>query len=165
MKLKSLFITILSVGILCSCALRKPTIVQYEPITPYKFVYIPHTNDLSSSAGGTFGTQYGIYGYNISKSINPKDVISGYLMKQGFVILPEIRPERLKETIIVNYGETGRRSLNLGYTIEITLQFISAHDHKVLCTCTAEGQGSTEADDIREAITRALNGLFSANNN
>ena len=97
---------------------------------------------------------------------NPKIIYKPKLSPVlGFVILPEIRPERLKETIIVNYGETGRRSLNLGYTIEITLQFISAHDHKVLCTCTAEGQGSTEADDIREAITRALNGLFSANNN
>jgi len=30
----------------------------------------------------------------------------------------------------------------------------------MICSCTAEGQGSTEADDIRQAIKRALDGLF-----
>lgn len=28
------------------------------------------------------------------------------------------------------------------------------------CSCTAEGQGETEADDIRQAIRRALTSLF-----
>ena len=34
----------------------------------------------------------------------------------------------------------------------------------MICSCTAEGQGETEADHIRQAIRRALDGLFSKNN-
>ena len=44
--------------------------------------------------------------------------------------------------------------------IEVTLQILSADTHEVLCTGTAEGQGETEADDIRIAITRALAMVF-----
>lgn len=30
----------------------------------------------------------------------------------------------------------------------------------MICSYTAEGQGETEADDIRQAISRALSSLF-----
>ena len=48
----------------------------------------------------------------------------------------------------------------LGYTIEVTIQFSSAKTNEMICSCTAEGQGETEADDIRQAIRRALTSLF-----
>ena len=63
----------------------------------------------------------------------------------------------------MTYGESGRRNLwggVLGYTMEVTIQFLSAQTHEIICTCTAEGLGDTEADDIRKAISRALDGLF-----
>jgi hypothetical protein len=47
-----------------------------------------------------------------------------------------------------------------GYTIEVTIQFVSAKTNSLVCSCTAEGIGSTEADDIREAITRCLDKLI-----
>ena len=69
------------------------------------------------------------------------------------------------ETLIVNYGESGRRNTGLGgYTIEVTIQFISSESSSLICACTAEGQGSTEEDDIRQAITRCLNSLLSQEN-
>lgn len=74
--------------------------------------------------------------------------------------MPELNPELADQTVVVNYGESGRRGLNLGYTIEITIQFVSYKTNELICTCTAEGQGSTEADDIRIAIERALESLF-----
>ena len=74
--------------------------------------------------------------------------------------MPEIKSELAKETVIVNYGESGRRNRGFGYTIEVTIQFISADTNQMICACTAEGQGSTEADDIRQAIRRALEGVF-----
>ena len=74
--------------------------------------------------------------------------------------LPELDPELLDKTLVVNYGESGRRNLNFGYLIEVTIQFLQARTHSVVCICTAEGQGSTEADDIRIAINRALEPLF-----
>lgn len=81
------------------------------------------------------------------------------MMRKGFVLIPEIKQELASQTLIINYEETGRRDICgglLGYTIEITLQFLSADTHEVVYTSTAEGMGATEADDIRIAITRAL---------
>ena len=75
--------------------------------------------------------------------------------------MPELKPELSDETLIVNYGESGKRNRGLGYTIEVTIQFVSAKSYAQICSCTAEGQGSTEADDIRQAITRCLSSLLS----
>lgn len=144
-----------------SCASLKP--VTYNGNTSligYKYTYITPTSGLSSSSGGVYGNAYGVYGSTISKSINPADVISGILMKNGFTLIPELDDELKDRTIIINYGETGRRNVFWGYTIEITLQILSADTLEVLCTTTAEGMGSTEADDIRIAITRAMEAIF-----
>ena len=40
------------------------------------------------------------------------------------------------------------------------VQFISADTNELLCSCTGEGQGETDADDIRQAINNALSSLF-----
>ena len=102
--------------------------------------------------------------YGITKTSNPSDLIAGILIKQGFIRLPELNSRLLDETLIVNYGESGRRNVNLGYSIEVTIQFLSAKTNMPVCVCTAEGQGSTEADDIRIAINRALKPLFKTAN-
>ena len=47
-----------------------------------------------------------------------------------------------------------------GYTIEVTIQFVSGKSSELVCSCTAEGQGTTEADDIRQAINRCIVALF-----
>lgn len=144
-----------------SCgALKTPVIVRNAPIERYKYVFITPTEELTSSVKGIYGELYGIYGALMTKSVNPSDVISGELMKNGFVVLPELKSELSNKTLIVNYGESGRRNRGLDYTIEVTIQFISAETHELVCSCTAEGQGTTEADDIRKAIRRALSGLF-----
>ena len=89
-----------------------------------------------------------------------RQLFSRVLMKNGYTIVPEVSNDFKERTIIVNYGETGRRNVFWGYTIEITLQILSAETLEVLCTTTAEGMGSTEADDIRIAITRAMEAVF-----
>lgn len=163
--IKKVFFVVSSILILGSCApLRLPVIVKNAPIETFKYAYISPTKELTSSSGGTYGGQYGIYGSSTTKSVNPSDVISGVLIKEGFIILPELKSELSNETLIVNYGESGRRNRGLGYTIEVTIQFISAKTKQMICSCTAEGQGETEADDIRQAIRRALDGLFPKNN-
>ena len=163
--IKKVFFFFFSILILGSCApLRLPVIVKNAPIETFKYAYISPTKELTSSSGGTYGGQYGIYGPSTTKSVNPSDVISGVLIKEGFIILPELKSELSNETLIVNYGESGRRNRGLGYTIEVTIQFISAKTKQMICSCTAEGQGETEADDIRQAIRRALDGLFPKNN-
>ena len=85
-----------------------------------------------------------------TKSVNPSDVIAGALIKEGFIILPELKSQLSNETLIVNYGESGRRNRGLGITNDMLL--------------FAEGQGETEADDICQAIRRTLESLFPKNN-
>lgn len=159
--IKKVFFVVCSILMLGGCApLRLPVIVKKAPVEMFKYAYITPTKELTSSTGSTYGGQYGIYGSSTTKSVNPSDVIAGILIQRGYVILPEPNPKLAEETLIVNYGESGRRNRGLGYTIEVTIQFISAKTNEMVCSCTAEGQGSTEADDIRQAIKRALDGLF-----
>ncbi len=141
----------------CGCSsLRPTTSIKNVSIESYKYIYITPTNSLTSSSGATINGQY----YSSSKTVNPSDVITGILSKKGLIRLPELKAELTEETLIVNYGESGKRNTGLGgYTIEVTIQFISAKTNSLVCACTAEGQGSTEADDIRQAITRCLNEL------
>ena len=148
--------------LISSCAsLRPATSIKNGSLDNYKYIYITPTNSLTSSSGATISGQY----YSASKTVNPSDVITGILTKEGLIRLPEIKPDLSEETLIVNYGESGRRNTGLGgYTIEVTIQFISAKTNSLVCSCTAEGQGSTEADDIRQAITRCLNELKTKRN-
>ena len=153
-------IAVIGILLLNSCgSLKAPAIHQFSSIDGYKYVYITPTAELTSSTGVAYAIGNGLYG-NTSKTINPSDVISGIFLKNGFIRLPELKPDLLDQTIIVNYGESGRRNKGLGYTIEVTIQILSAKSSEPICICTAEGQGETEADDVRIAINRALGPLF-----
>ncbi|MDD6540675.1 MAG: hypothetical protein PUF32_00020 [Prevotella sp.] len=155
--LKPLFLTIIVVLTLTSCgSLRPATVTRHSSLEGYRYAYINST----STKVGSAGYFYNGMGASETKSTNPSEIISGFLMKKGFIIVPELKPENESHTIVVNYAETGRRNLNLGYAIEITIQILSATDNSLLCTGTAEGQGSTEADDIRIAINRCLAEIF-----
>ncbi len=151
-----LSVAILSLLMFSSCgSLKAPTIHQFNSIDGYRYVFITPTAELTSSTGVAYAVGNGLYG-NTSKTINPSDVISGIFLKNGFIRLPELKPDLLDQTIVVNYGESGRRN----YTIEVTIQILSAKSSEPICICTAEGQGETEADDVRIAINRALTPLF-----
>ena len=158
MKLSFFLGILISSILIISCAtLKDPTIIKNDNIQKFRYVYILPTNSLTSSSGITIGNQY----YASSKTVNPSDIISGILSKQGFIRFTDLKNELLDETLIVNYGESGRRNTGLGgYTIEVTIQFISAKSNTLISSCSAEGQGSTEADDIRIATNRCLNTLI-----
>lgn len=161
---KYIAILILSI-LLNSCGPLKPvTIIKNSSIKKYKYIYISPTNSLTASSGGVYGGSYGIFGSSTSKSINPSDLISGILTKEGLIKLPEIKKELEDQTLIINYGESGKRSRGLGYTIEVTVQFLSARTNQLVSSCSAEGQGETEVDDIRQAITRCLKALETNDN-
>jgi hypothetical protein len=161
MKMVRFFAFCLAILMYGCSPLKVPTVIKNDNIERYKYIYISPTGNLTSSSAGIFGGNYGIYGASTSKTVNPSDVITGILSKEGFIRLPELKSELADETLIVNYGESGRRNRGLGYTIEVTIQFVSAKSHTLVSSCTAEGQGETQADDIRQAITRCLHGLLS----
>ena len=145
----------------CTTLLLPASTVKNSSTENYKYIYITPTKNLTSSAGEVYGGAYGLYGATQSKSVNPADVISGLLTKKGFIRLPELKAELNDKTLIVNYGESGKRDTGLGgYTIEVTIQFVSGKLNELVSSCTAEGQGQTEADDIRQAINRCLVALF-----
>ncbi|CUU38903.1 MULTISPECIES: hypothetical protein [Helicobacter] len=153
----------LSMLFISGCAVLKPVEVKrFGNTSAYQFVFISQTQTLNSSAGGGYigyGTSGG-FSYMTSKSINPSDVISGILMKKGFVIVESITNPT--QTLIVKYGQGDKREVlgGLGgYTLEVSIQILKAKTQEPLFLCTAEGQGDTEADDIREAITRCLQEL------
>lgn len=155
-KVVGLFLIIFFIS---SCGSLKPvTIVKNENIKDYRYIYISQTESLTSSSGSTIGDRF----YSSSKSVNPGDVISGILAKDGFILIPELKNDIADETLVVNYGESGKRNRGLGYTIEVTIQFVSFGKRLLVSSCSAEGQGETEADDIREAISRCLNELINS---
>ena len=159
MKTIRLLSILISSVLVISCAPLKPaTTFKNDSIENYKYIFISQTKSLTSGSGGSINGQY----YSTSKSVNPSDVITGILAKEGYIFIPELKKELARETLIVNYGESGRRNTGFGsYTIEVTIQFVSSESSSLICSCTAEGRGSTEADDIRQAITRCLSSLLS----
>lgn len=145
------------------CAvLQEPKISKGEPIANYKYAVIPFTDSRVSNAGFVYGGQHGVYGSTTSKAVNLGSLIEGILLKKGMTSLDAVQPDLLDETLIVRYGESGRRDVAGGlggYTLEVTIILVSAKTNETIYTCTAEGQGSTEADDIRQAISRCLSGI------
>lgn len=141
----------------CGVTLLAPKVQQNSSLIGYKYFYVTPTEERSS----VIGSVYNGVGSSTTHSVNPADIITGYLVKRGYVRVPELRDVNRERTFIINYGETGRRQASIfAYTIEVTLQFISADTHDVLAVSTAEGCGTTEADDIRIAINRSLDAIF-----
>ena len=158
-------VTLLIALVVSSCSpLLAPTVTRSKAIVGYKYVYITPTVEKTSVTGSVIPLATGSIGATSSHSINPADLICGHFLKRGYTRLPELRPDLAKETIIVNYGETGRRNTGWGsYTIEVTIQLISAENSEVICVGTAEGRGETEADDVRIAINRCIDTIFETN--
>ena len=142
----------------CSYQLLPPTVINKGAVSEYTHFYIQSTETLNS--GVTSSDGYG-GSYGQQKSVNPSDVITGFLVKKGFIKV--LNTDNVSnKTVIVNYGESGKRNVDIfgAYTIEVTIQFVDSKTNTLVSTCVAEGIGSTEADDIRKAITRCLESIF-----
>jgi len=152
---------IITVLFVSGCSLKKPMYKNYETkASEFQFVAIPNTSSINSSTSTYYSNQYGGYGGSgVSKQLNPSSIIEGILLKKGYTSVSEITDTIKDKTLIVKYGQSGRREVFMGYTLEVTMKLISAKTMEPVFMCTAEGLGSTEVDDIREAITRCLDGL------
>lgn len=160
--MKKLFVAVLF-GLVCAGCFAILEPIQsnkYKDIGGYKYAYISQTATVDSGVGHSGYGTYGGYGYSVKKSINPRDVIAGIFMKKGLVVVEQLTNE--SNALIINYGQSGKRNVVGGfggYTLEVSIQIIDSQTKEPIYTCTAEGQGSTEADDIRVAITRCLSNL------
>ena len=148
---KPLLIALIA-ALLGGCATLPPTSTQSADIAKYRFVVIEATPTVSSISGS---------GGNLStREINPANLIEGLLLKIGLVRVATVGSGTQEQALLLRWGISGRRDIPLvGYTQEVTILLLDAHSQQSVYKCTAEGFGSTEADDIREAITSCLSGL------
>ena len=89
----------------------KPVFISNrQDISRFKYFVITPTSTLTSGAGAI----YGLNGAISSKTINPSDLIGGILTKKNFIRLSQENPDLSAQTMIVNFGESGRRNTGLG---------------------------------------------------
>ena len=161
MKAIKPFLIVLTICLAACGVPRYATISSTPDLSKFKYVYITQTAEKTSVYGGAFSGIYGIYGITTSESINPSDIIAGSFMKHGFIRVPEITEEQKTQTLIVTFGESGRKGYAFGsYSIEVTIQLLDATTYELICTATAEGMGNTETDDVRLATQKCLDALF-----
>ncbi len=152
MRNANIWLIALIAASLGGCATLPPTSAQSADIARYRFIVIEATPTISSisGSGGKLSTH----------EINPSNLIEGLLLKKGLVRVASVAPSTQAQTLLLRWGISGRRNLPLGgYTQEVTIVLLDAQSQQSAYRCTAEGLGSTEADDIREAITSCLSGL------
>lgn len=143
--------------------LLAPKVDIQGDISKYKFAYIIPTSSLTSNSGvhgSVYGGMYGTYGRvygGSTKTVSPSEEIGGQLIKRGITILPAVDPAVAEETMIISYGNTGRRTISaFAYASCIVLQFTDAATHEKIATIESEGCGSDETEDIHQAIDRAF---------
>jgi hypothetical protein len=158
--MKRLFFILTAAFLLTGCGtLNVPTADVRGNIYKYNYVYVIPTSGVTSSSG-VYGNQYGVYGGS-TRTVNPSEVISGYLMKKGYTPLPSVDPSLADNTLIVSYGYTGRRQLSIFcYASCVMIQFRDAKTHELVATCEGEGCGEDETEDILQAIYSALGVIF-----
>ena len=149
-----------------ACSALKPTTCSVQPtFYQYRYVYIMPTGSVTgSTAVSNYHTSDRNYvSGGVTKTTNPADMMSGYLMQKGFSILPQLDQNKLSETLVVSYGETGHRSVGFLWLFDATsiiIQFRDAQTNDLIATAESEDYGSTEADNIRYAIRNALDAIF-----
>ena len=143
------------------CKTLEPTsVTRHSSFKGYKYVYITPTSEKTSVSGAVVGGKYGVYGGTESKSVNPSDLISGHFLKRGFIKLPEIIPEHIDQTIIVNYGETKSEYDGFYYYEGVIIQIISAKTNDIICVGVSEERGDKEAKALLKAINKCVEEIF-----
>ena len=161
MKKLLLFIATL---VLTACGALKPTTCSVQPtFYKYRYVYIMPTGSVTGSTGVyTSYVDNRVHG-GVTRTANPSDMMSGYLMQKGLTILPQLDEAKKAETLVLSYGETDRRDVGflwLSTSTGIIIQFRDALTNDLIASAEAEDYGSTEADNVRYALRKALDAIF-----
>ena len=161
MKKLLLFIATL---VLTACGALKPTTCSVQPtFYKYRYVYIMPTGSVTGSTGVyTSYVDNRVHG-GVTRTANPSDMMSGYLMQKGLTIIPQLDEAKKAETLVLSYGETDRRDVGflwLSTSTGIIIQFRDALTNDLIASAEAEDYGSTEADNVRYALRKALDAIF-----
>jgi len=96
----------------------------------------------------------------VSKELDPGALMEGLLLKRGLVRVSEVEAAR-PGTLLLRWGVSGKRNLalGLGYAQEVSIALVDARSLEAVFSCTGEGIGDTEVDDIRDAIAACLSSM------
>lgn len=150
--------------VLTACGALKPTTCSVQPtFYKYRYVYIMPTGSVTGSTGVyTSYVDNRVHG-GVTRTTNPSDMMSGYLMQKGLTILPQLDEAKKAETLVLSYGETDHRDVGflwLSTSTGIIIQFRDAQTNDLIASAEAEDFGSTEADNVRYALRKALDAIF-----
>ena len=150
--------------VLTACGALKPTTCSVQPtFYKYRYVYIMPTGSVTGSTGVyTSYVDNRVHG-GVTRTTNPSDRMSGYLMQKGLTILPQLDEAKKAETLVLSYGETDHRDVGflwLSTSTGIIIQFRDAQTNDLIASAEAEDYGSTEADNVRYALRKALDAIF-----
>ncbi len=83
-KTYSFLLLLMGAFIFTSCLSIAPTSISRNgSLEGYRFFYVTPTAERNSVNGDTWGTRGNTYGSTTSSSVNPADLIAGYLMGRG----------------------------------------------------------------------------------
>ncbi len=161
-KIYSLLFLCVGVLLFASCLSVAPTSISRNgSLEGYRYFYVTPTAERTSIKGDTWGNKNGTYGSTTSNSVNPADLIAGYLMGRGYVRVPEVKAENADQTMVINYGDGNNRE---GFwserAITVTMQILNGKTNDLIVVCKAEEKGGDEAVATRLAIEKAMNEIF-----
>ena len=140
---------VMSVSMMGAKRVNAPSVHIQGDLSKYKYVYVIPVSGDKPAPGVPVNPGYIIY----SRTIYPSDIISGYLMKFNYTILPECSLEHADSTLIVSYGFTGRRLLSMVKSAcTVFIQMSDARTHEIVASFEAEGAGYDEVFAMLEAI-------------
>ena len=162
---KTYSILLCCVGMLLftSCLSIAPTsITRNGSLDGYRYFYVTPTAERNSVNGDTWGDRHSTYGSTSSSSVNPADLIAGYLMSRGYVRVPEVKKEDAAQTMVINYGDGNMREGVFfdQRAVEVTIQILNGQTNGLICVCKAEEKSNNDAKATRLAIEKALNEIF-----
>lgn len=161
---KTIYLLVCFVGILlfASCISLLPTsITRNAPLDGYKYFYVTPTSERNSVRGETYGHDGNVYGSTRSNSINPADLISGYMMAKGYVRVPEVKEKNAKQTMVINYGDGNmREGIFEERAVQVTIQILDGENNELLVVCQADAKDNNESMAIKNAIEKCLDEIF-----
>jgi hypothetical protein len=134
-------------------------------ISNYSYLVVAENDNLEPSSQLTLSTS------NDARFGNAKSIIEGYAMKCGFSVLSfkelsELPKDNIAKVLIAKWGISGRNSrtdlMSSGaYSQEVTVILSDYTSKEIVYRGIGEYMGRSELDDIKGALSAAMQGLCS----
>jgi len=151
--MKKLLPILLTIALFSSCASKtyiRPVTNVSDQLSEYAFCYIIPTGAVVGNTG-VLGNANGVYG-GATRTINPADILAGYLMKEGYAMVPDINLIQDGKVLVVSYGAVGN-----SYVI---VQLRDSKSQTLIASSEVGDYHTNNADAVQVALTKALDGIY-----